>query len=669
LELLVVNVKSVVWLCIAAAAIGGGSWFLYENSQKETVKTIEPIAEEKSPETKKETVIKEEKQSTESSLQKSSSQKTLDEKETPKEKSKTKEESKEASDATESLNKKTGKVLVKFKDGETITESEINADMEKIPDQLSEKMSLRDIKLLLVLRAAFDRVMLRGAQKEGIDKDPQIQAEIGKKETTIAGMILLNEKAEELMTDEALEKHYNEIWETNFKGTKEYSLKVITTSDKALADKISKTVKDEKGLNQLIEANKANLKAMDLNNRPESMLPAEVIKPIKTKGEKSIIGPFSVKDVFMLFFVKKVAEAKKHEFSGKFKEEYKKVAMPDFMQKVSVNLYKENNVKFLDINGKEIDIEAHSKKIKERAKDNTPPAEQFNIGKLNDDTVMAYINNKPVVASEIKAFFKLKSLQDEALLMMAHQFNMSLGEILVYATKLVVDDKLLTIEVEAIHYLSKPEVKEKTADVAKSEIARGFLKKHITVSPEQVRKTFNTVLKSIPEEDKNDHEIAVKMIFFASQEEAGQVLESINSGKAKFNDIFKGREASDKSAVDLKYVTKKMVPTTIWAALKRSATGVCHKEVVEIDGSKFGLEGKDYAIIYVADRRPLTLPSLSNPADKRYFEAMAYHELAVEFVISLFNASVISIFDKSVSDIISSPVAKKMIEAMVAGNV
>jgi hypothetical protein len=655
-----VNLKKCLWFGLVVVLVCSGCGvYCFFNAKNETPQTTNKL--EKTSQD-----VDSKKPSTNAPYEKSS--KSPAKKITPEADVKEKEVDQKKSEITESLNKKTGKVLAKFKDGETITESEINAEMEKIPDQLSEKMSLKDIKLFLILKAAFDYVVMKEAKKEGVDRDPKILEETEKKKITIAGMMLLNEKAEELMTDDALEKHYNEIWDTNFKGTKEFSLKVITTTDKDLADKIAKTVKDEKSLAQIVEVNKTNLKAMDLNNRPESLLPTEIIEPIKTKGENSVIGPFLVNKVFMLFFVKKIAEAKKHEFSGKFKEEYKKTAMSDFMQVVSIKLYKENKVKFLDVNGKEVDIEEHNKQIRSRSNKNSPPYEQFSLGKLKDDTVVAYINGSPVTASDIKTFFKLKSLQDESLLMMAHQFNMSLREILVYATKLVVDDKLLAAEVKATRYLSKPNVKEKIADIEKSEIEKGFLKKHISVSQEQVRKVFNNVIKSIPEEDKNDHEIAVKMIFFEGKEEAEQVLASIRSGSAKFNDLFKMKETSDKSAVDLKYVTKKVVPQELWAALKRSAAGACYKETIELDGSKFGVPNKDYAIIYIGDRRPLTLPSLSNPADKRYFETMAYQEMAVEFVISLLNDFVVSILDKSLSDVLSNSVAKKMIEAMVIGN-
>ncbi len=574
--------------------------------------------------------------------------------------------SEESAQITESLNKKSGKVIVSFKDGSTVVESEINDEINKLPEQLSEKMSLKEIRLFLSIRAAFDHIITAEAKKEKIDKDPEVLTEIKKRQDTVAGMMLLNDKAQALMTDQALEDHYNKVWDENFKGTKEFSLTVITTADKSLAEKICNTVKDEPALRQFIDANKVNLKVMELDNRSEAALPPEILGPVKEKGANALIGPFPVRDTFMVFFVKSVADAKKHEFSGRFKEEYKKIALKDFMKKVNFEQYKRYKVRFLGLDGKEIDIEKQSELTKNRAVDKEPPSDQFNIGSLTDETVLAYIGNTPVTAKEIRLFFKLKSLQDEAFIMMAQQFNMSLSEILIYATKLVVDDKLLTTDAQSENYDKKPEVREKLAELKIVEISKAYLKKHVTVTPEVIRTTYNSFIQSIPEEDKNDHEISMKMVFFATKEAAGEALTSINSGKTKFNEVFKSHE-SDKSAIDFKYVTKKTVDPTTWSILKRAAAGTCYKDIVEIDGSKFGIADMKYAIIYVGDRRPVTLPSLSNPGDKKYFEALAYQKEATSFVTNLFAKNINSIFSQPIKDVIADPVFTKMMEAMVAG--
>jgi hypothetical protein len=138
-------------------------------------------------------------------------------------------------------------------------------------------------------------------------------------------------------------------------------------------------------------------------------------------------------------------------------------------------------------------------------------------------------------------------------------------------------------------------------------------------------------MKAMPKESKNDNEIAVRLLFFPSKKDATNTLKSIASGSAKFSDLFKERSVSgDKSVVDLGYVKKEGVPPELWDSVKKVASGVCCKDTLEIDGSQFGVEELRYAVAYVADRRPVRLPSLSNPQDKKQFQAMAEREKAIE---------------------------------------
>lgn len=573
----------------------------------------------------------------------------------------------ESADFTSELNKKTGKVVVKFKDGESIRDSEITDEMDKLPDQLSEKMSLKEIKSFLAIKAAFDHVVVSEAKKEGVDEEVEVKDEIEKRKDTVAGMMLLSEKAKKLMTDEALKAHYDKVWDESFKGTKEFSLKVISTSDKILAEHIAKAAVSEAKLNEIIESNKMKLKTMDLDKKPEASLPAEIISSVREKGKNAVVGPFPIRGVFMLFFVKDVKDAQKHDFSGKFKEEYEKIAMKDFIKQVNNEQYKVHNVKFYDVHGKEIDINKQTEDIKSSTKSKDVPDNQFEVGKLNDETVLARIGNEPVLAIEIRKFFKLKSLQDEALVMMAQQFNMKLNEVLVYATKLVVDDKLLAKEARESNYISTPEVKEKIKEIEKIEIARAYLKKYTNVSSEQIKKTYADFIKAIPEEDKNDHEISMKIVFFSTKGEADKALSSISSGQTKFNELFREKEAANKSAIDFKYVTRRTTDPELWSILKRASAGACYKDVIETEGARFGANGLNYAIIYVGDRRPITLPSLSNPADKKYFEAMAYQQVAAKFVASMLENAVVSIFDKTMQEITADRSYDKMLEAIVAG--
>ncbi|MDR3030882.1 MAG: hypothetical protein LBU35_00660 [Holosporales bacterium] len=116
------------------------------------------------------------------------------------------------------------------------------------------------------------------------------------------------------------------------------------------------------------------------------------------------------------------------------------------------------------------------------------------------------------------------------------------------------------------------------------------------------------------------------MVFFETQEDAAAALKTIKSGEEKFSSIFKERQS--KGAVDLGYVKSRGTTPEIWSLLKKGASGTCCDQVIALDGSNFGLEGLNYAIMYIADRRPLTLPTLSDPAVKKNFQRLAEREKA-----------------------------------------
>ncbi|MDR1488522.1 MAG: hypothetical protein LBI26_02160 [Holosporales bacterium] len=597
-------------------------------------------------------------------------QKSEPENEIPSEEDKTEKKLEEESKkSTENSVKEDPKAVVKFKDGTMIKENEISEEMNKLPEQISSKMSLKDVKLFLSTKLAFDRILMKESKKEELLKDNKIKMELENKKNTVAGMMFLNDKAKTLMTDEALEKHYDKIWEDNLKDTKEYDIKAITTSDKLVADKIKKQAKNIESLNEVLDLNKDSVKAVDLDGMAEATLPVEIAGEVKNLGENALIGPIFVKETYMLFFVKKASKAKKQEFSGKFKEDYKKIAIRDFTDIVSEQLYKKYNVKFFGINGKEVDIKKENEKIKNRAKDNSVPAEQFDLKGLKENAILASIGKEKVSSEDIRKFFKLKSLQDSTFVTMAQQFNMSMSEILIHAAKLYIDDKICVIEAKMEGYFAKSEVLEKMAEIEQAELINAYLKKHVKISPEQVKKTYDEFIKSIPEEDKNDNEISAKAIFFASKDEASKLLEAIKAGRTKFNDAFKTKENNArKTSIDLKYVNKKIIDSGVWSILKKSAAGTCYKEILEIDGEKFGAPGMDYIIIYVGDKRPITLPSLSNKEEKQYFESMTRQKISTTVVLKLFQIYVSSVMNKSVAELIQDKVFIKMLEAMIAGN-
>ena len=550
---------------------------------------------------------------------------------------------------------KNSKAAVIFRDGSSITEDDIKKDMEDIPDQLSAKMSLMEIKSLLAWKAAYKKILINAAKKSGVGDKKDVKNIIEKRKETAAGFMLLESKSKELMTDDALKNHYNKIWDKNFKGTKEFTLVALTTSDKNIANNLKKSVKDEQSLKKTLDANASSVKSMDMESRPQGMFPAEISDAVLKQGVNSIVGPFEIQGSFMLFYVKNIADAKKQEFTEEFAENYKKVASKEFVADYMKTLYKKYKVKVMDTNGKEVDpfkiIDKEDKKDKKDKK----ASKSENLLKVEDTKVLASLEGDKVTVDDVKKFFKVESLLDETFLSMAQQFEIKPEEVIIYAVKLVVDDKLLAKEVTALKFDQNPENKEKLSEIENMEIIHAYYNQEVNVKSEDVKRTFDKFMKSIPEEDKNDNEISVKLAFFSTQEDAAQALKSINSGEEKFGNIFKEKTSDKKkTAIDLGYVKKKGTSPELWGLLKRGASGACCKEIVELSGKQFEIDG-NYAIVYIADRRPVTLPSLSNPQEKKYFEKMAKKDKAVALAKSHMLSGVKTIDGKPIEELNKNP--------------
>ncbi len=517
--------------------------------------------------------------------------------------------------------------VVVLKDGTVISEQEVQKDLNEIPDQLASKMSLMDLKALVSWKLAYQKVMASVAKKSGIESDNEAMMLINQRITTMAGMMLMEKECEKLMTFEELQKHYKDIWEKNFKGTKEFTLSAVVTTDKSFADNLKTLAKDETTLQKEVEAHASTTKIMPIEPRSEKMFPPEVANAVMQYGEGKLVGPFENKGTYMLFFVKKIGDAKMQPFTAEFAENYKKVASKDFVKKVTESLYQKYNVKIYDYHKKPIDpfniIDPEKIKNRKPEVDNS----RKELAALSDADVLADMKGSKITVADVKKFFKVESIVDDTFVAMAQQFGIKLFEVICYATKLAADDRVLSLEVAAQNYAEKTEVKEKLELVRNMELIHAFYKKSIKIKPEQTKAAYNKFIKSIPEEDKNDHEISVKLLFFSTKEDAAKNMKMISSGEEKFNNIYK---ASEKSGVDLGYVKKQGTTPELWTMLKAGASGSCCKEILEINGSQFGVEGKNYAIAYIADRRPVQLPSLSNPQEKKYFEKMAEREAAVK---------------------------------------
>lgn len=543
---------------------------------------------------------------------------------------------------------KDGKTVVLFKDDSVITDQDIKKEIDDIPESLSQKMSLAEIRSFLAWKNAYKKVVTDAALRSGITKSKEVKDLIEKRKKTVAGFMLLDAKAKELMTFEALKANYDKVWNKNFKGTKEFSLIAVTTSDKSLADDIKNNAKDEEGLKKILDTNATKIRRVDLDSRPQGMFPTEIAGAVLKQGAKTIVGPFELKGSFMLFYVKSVNDAKKKEFTEEFAEEYKKAAVRDFIKEYTQTLYKKYNVKILDVNNKETDpfTVTNSKETDKEKEKNL-----VKLSKLKDDVTLATYDAGKITVKDLKEFYKVENLLDQTFMSMAQQFKITIDKVIVYATKLVMDDIILAKEVESTGYDKQQKVVDKMEEVGNMEAQHAYFRERVKVKNEDIKRAYDKFIKSIPEEDKNDNEISVKLAFYETREDAAAALKSINSGEEKFSSVYK--EKSDKKdAIDLGYVKKRGTSPDLWTLLKTGASGACIKQVIELDSSQFGITGKNYALIYIADRRPVQLPSLSNEAEKQYFKKLAEREKAIDLARTILINGVKTIENKKVEDLI-----------------
>lgn len=578
------------------------------------------------------------------------------------------DEEAEEEDDEISVTKSGEKIAVKFKGGKIITENEVNKIMESVPPQLVSRISYQDLKFFSILNEVYKEVVLSLAKKEGFDKLGKVTRAVAKKRLSEAVALYLDEQANKLMDEKgALQEHYDKLWvEVAKLNQKEITAKIILVSDPQISDTVKNTAKSMEDLEKLVSIHKDAIKIMDFGKRPEGMYPKEVIDPIKKAGKGKIVGPFSVNSDNVFFYVSDISNIVKQKFDKKFANEYRYIAKRDFLSRVLISLCKRREVTVYALDKTVVQVEDLFK-TKEAKEVGKKPAsnKKIDFSKITDDFVLAKFGNKKIIVKDIKEFFKVDSISGEVFSAMAARFNLSVEDVVLFATKIVLEDRIVEDEVLDTHYIDK--CKDKLKEVERIEIMGQYTLSKYKPSVQEVKLVYKQQIDSIPEEDKNDKEISTKMIMFKTRQDAEKELSAFNNGDKKFNDAFKEALQSH-GGIDLGYVKRQGVDPEIWAVLKRGATATCCNEVVELDGRQFGVQGKIFAIVYVGDRRPVTLPSLDNPADKKQFEMIAMQQKAMNDIVSKLGLYVISINGVLFSEFMAANemLVRRMIQMIVA---
>lgn len=540
-----------------------------------------------------------------------------------------------------------GKAVVLFENGKTITDEEINKKINDLPDQFTSRVSLADLRTLVAWNEAYKSVMREVAKKSGVMRSEDVRRGIKKRQDTVAGMMFIDKKVQELMTFDALKKDYGEFWEKNFKGTKDFSVVAVSTSDKNLADRVKAGATDELSLQKILDANVAKIKRMDMEARPQSSFPPEISDAVLKQGVKTVVGPFEIKGAYILFYVKSITDAKKKEFTKEFAEDYKKVAYRTFLKTFVQNMYKDYGVKFFDIDGKVVDPFASNPAKSESDKEIN--ARLVKASKLADDLILATYKGGKVTVKDLKEFYKVETLLDQTFLSMAKQFGLGFDRLITYAVKLIVDDSISSLETVRTGYDKTPDVVSKLKEIEEREVVHAYFEKNIKVTKEDAKKMFIDFIKSIPEKDKNDHEIAVKLAFYPTREEAVKALKSINAGDTKFSVIY-NEKVSKKEGVDLGYVKRQGTSPELWQVLKTGASGTCCKQVFEMNGAQFGVDDSNFAIAFIGDRRPVELPKWEDKNVQINMENRAKQKKATEIAGREMAKRVVSIYGVNLAD-------------------
>ena len=491
------------------------------------------------------------------------------------------------------------------------------------------------------MQVAYEKVVDEEVKKLKFDEaeENKIRTEREKVRRSALTLHLLTSQVDKMMTTEELKKYYDDMWDKNVKGTNQYSIIIVTVPNKVQADKILKEAKDEASLNKLIEQfRKSGIKGVMTNpidDFPEANLPPEVIKQVKEKGGKNcIIGPFPIQGVQTLFFIKSVHPAKKQEFTGEMIPTMKQIAKRDFINKYVNKLIDKYKVEAYNLNKEKIDPKTDLLDSKEKKKNE----KQVNLSKVTNTQVIAKIGKTELTVQNLLDMFNIQKIDNELFASMALQLKISIEEVIQSAIKLCIQDKLLEEEVKNLHYDRDPKVQHTCERIEQQYMRSIYFNKNVHVTEQDVKDLYKKYLQSISASDKNDHEIATKVMLYATQEDAAAALKTIKGNATKFNEEFNKKQKNGDPAIDLGYVHKQEAEMELWEAIKTQTAGACCNKVVKVDGEKYGAPDMNYAVVYVADRRQVKLPTYEE--SKPYFKKIAEKQAATTITDNLLEVAV-----------------------------
>lgn len=556
-------------------------------------------------------------------------------------------------------------VVIKFKDGTKIKKSAILEELNDVSGQAQQKMSFNDLMLLFEVKQAYEKVITDEAKNKKLHEDEDVKKTLKDRQKAVGTYNFLNEQTEKLITKEKLKKFYDDTWEKHIKGTNQISLVLIQVADQKAAEKIKNEVKSEKDLNNIIKElqskEKNNIATIPLEDYPESALPPEIIKEMKSKGENSIIGPFPIQGVFTLFFIKSFHKAKKKEFSDEMLPQIKQLASKEFSDEYIGSLIEKHKVEMYDLNGSKVDFKIKDKDKKDSKNNKKAPM----LSQIKDDQVIAKIGDKKLTIKEIYNMFNIKSLDNEIFGSLAMQLRISIEEVIQNAIRICIQDKLLSMEMEKVNYMETDKMKKICKEVEKQHLRNAYFAKTVKITDADAKKEYNKYIKMLKPEEKDDNEISVKLMFYKTEKEAEAAIKEYKGKPKKFTEDFKTRSTAKDKALDLGYIKRQEVPQQLWDVIKKCTPGTCVDKVMQMDGSAYGFDGNNFAIAHIGDRRPIKLPTFQETA--QMFRKVAEKMQAISICDELLLKNVTSIDGKSYKSI-PEEMRHKLLIAVIQGD-
>ncbi|MDR1609286.1 MAG: peptidyl-prolyl cis-trans isomerase [Holosporales bacterium] len=546
--------------------------------------------------------------------------------------------------------------VVVLKDGTLITEAEVNETMREIPTEVADRMTMGQLRLFVTMLLTYRRVA--ELETAGMQLDETEKKRIEQRIGSIVAAMFLRRSAEALMTDDAIREHYDKTFDKMVKGKKAVDVNVIMVRDKADVTRLKAAAKSEASLNKFLGENPGIINTA-LTNRLPDTLPPEVAKAVSENGTGRLIGPFPVRNVLMFFYITKVYDAKKEPLTDAMIPHYKKVAHNDFMKKALRKLYEEYKVEVYNHRKQKVDpFDIKAQSDPQDTKDDDAAA----IAALKDDYVFAQGENGDVIVKvtvgDVKTFFAIPSLSGGALKDMGIRFKMPLGSVIIYAVKMVMDERLAGQEIKKQDFYKNPDVVKTVSRETNDERFHIYIGKVVNVADADITSTYRKLVSVM---DKDDHEVSAKLVLYDTKEEAESALRSVLSGDKKFATLYES--AVKENRMEFKNATKRSVSPAMWGAIKGTAAAACSRTVVEVETNDGDVR---WAVLFVANRRVIPLPTLNDPGVKQKCTALAFQEKAVLKMKDMITERVETISGQPANVILDNPAASEILKHIIS---